>query len=172
MARRKVIFISGPMTGYEDYNRAAFHAAANELAGQGYVVLNPAVLPDGLAHDEYMQICLAMLEQADEIYVLDGWGRSKGAQREVQRAHALGLIMKFQSGCAAQVVMDKLYSDSQSIMTYGVQGMRRYFDNLSETYRRDMQTVGARKCREAVGYCDEFLMVLGGFEVTNAQNSN
>ncbi|EGO2557451.1 DUF4406 domain-containing protein [Escherichia coli] len=42
------IYIAGPMTGYPDYNRAAFNAKASELMAEGHIVLNPAVLPGGL----------------------------------------------------------------------------------------------------------------------------
>lgn len=38
------IYIAGPMTGYPDYNRAAFNAKASELMAEGHIVLNPAVL--------------------------------------------------------------------------------------------------------------------------------
>ena len=73
------VFISGPMTGIEDFNRAAFNDAALEISRRGHVALNPAVLPDGLLHREYMQICIAMLKVADAIYQLPGWEKSTGA---------------------------------------------------------------------------------------------
>ncbi|WP_149528154.1 DUF4406 domain-containing protein, partial [Escherichia coli] len=37
------IYIAGPMTGYPDYNRAAFNAKASALMAEGHIVLNPAV---------------------------------------------------------------------------------------------------------------------------------
>lgn len=46
------IYIAGPMTGYPDYNRAAFNAKASELTAEGHIVLNPAVLPGGLCQSE------------------------------------------------------------------------------------------------------------------------
>lgn len=67
------IYIAGPMTGYPDYNRAAFNAKASELMSEGHIVLNPAVLPGGLCQSEYMDICLAMVRSADAIYLLKGW---------------------------------------------------------------------------------------------------
>lgn len=65
------IYIAGPMTGYPDYNRAAFNAKASELMSEGHIVLNPAVLPGGLCQSEYMDICLAMVRSADAIYLLN-----------------------------------------------------------------------------------------------------
>jgi hypothetical protein len=46
------------------------------------VALNPAMLPAGLEHAEYMDICLAMIRSADTIYLLHGWEQSEGAQAE------------------------------------------------------------------------------------------
>ena len=36
------VYISGPMTGLPDCNRAAFDAAAKRLAEQGFFAVNPA----------------------------------------------------------------------------------------------------------------------------------
>ena len=53
------IYIAGPMTGYENYNRPMFNAVAQQMLSGGHVALNPATLPDGLSQREYMDICLA-----------------------------------------------------------------------------------------------------------------
>ncbi len=55
------IYIAGPMTGYENFNREAFHKAEEALKQEGHTVLNPAVLPDGLTQPHYMDICMAMI---------------------------------------------------------------------------------------------------------------
>ena len=96
-AKRKVVFISGLMTGLPDFNRAAFNAEAELLAALGFIVLNPAVFPDGLEHGQYMAMCLTMLEQADTIMLLEGWESSKGAVMEFNHARALQLPMMYQS---------------------------------------------------------------------------
>ncbi len=44
-----------------------------KLRCAGNIVLNPAVLPDGLSQQQYMSICIPMLMCADAIYLLDGW---------------------------------------------------------------------------------------------------
>jgi hypothetical protein len=77
--RKPVVFIAGPMSGHQDYNRAEFDAEASVLSDQGFTVLNPAILPDGLEHQQYLAITLAMLEQADSVFLLDGWEKA-GAQ--------------------------------------------------------------------------------------------
>ena len=87
----KIFYIAGPITGITDY-QSAFHAAAMFLREQGAVVLNPAVLPEGLkSHDAYMRITLAMLAEADAIAFLPGWLASKGSRMEHIRANELEL---------------------------------------------------------------------------------
>lgn len=90
-AHPKKIYIAGPMTGHEDFNRPAFNDADSVLSGCGNVILNPAILPDGLSQPEYMQICLAMVMCADAIYLLKGWENSKGAMAELSLAEKLNL---------------------------------------------------------------------------------
>lgn len=41
------IYIAGPMTGRENFNREAFNKEAERLTRHGHTVLNPASLPDG-----------------------------------------------------------------------------------------------------------------------------
>lgn len=95
--RKPVVFISGPMTGIDNYNRDVFHQEANQLRHFGFTVLNPAIFPDGLAHHQYLAMTLVMLEQADAIYLLEDWENSVGAQAEVIRARELNLMFLGQS---------------------------------------------------------------------------
>ncbi|WP_313411767.1 DUF4406 domain-containing protein [Atlantibacter hermannii] len=90
------IYIAGPMSGIEKFNRPAFQYEALRLSSEGYVVLNPATLPDGLTQSEYMDICLAMLRCADAIYMLRGWEQSAGARAENALAEKLELEIIFQ----------------------------------------------------------------------------
>lgn len=109
--RKPVVFIAGPMTGYQDYNRAEFDAEASVLSDRGFTVLNPAILPDGLEHQQYLAITLAMLEQADSVFLLDGWEKSRGAMQGFQRGRELGLVFMFQSWeTATLAIMHNRYS--------------------------------------------------------------
>lgn len=96
------MYIAGPMTGYKDFNRPAFNAFALKLSLDGHVVLNPAVLPDGLEQREYMDICCAMIRCADAIFMLRGWECSEGAVAEQALAKKIGLkiIMECQERAA------------------------------------------------------------------------
>ena len=87
----KKIYIAGPMTGYDNFNRDEFNSAAEKLTSKGHVALNPAILPDGLSQAEYMQICISMLQMCDGILLLKGWKKSAGARAEYALAKKLEL---------------------------------------------------------------------------------
>ena len=87
----KIVYIMGPMTGHVDFNRFAFNHSAFKLKQQGFTVLNPATLPDGLTELQYMDICLAMLRSANAVYALKGWQDSAGANVEMALAKKLKL---------------------------------------------------------------------------------
>lgn len=75
------IYIAGKITGDDGY-RAKFQEAAKNLEALGHVVLNPAILPAGLAEQDYMQITLAMLNAADMAVFLPDYQKSAGATIE------------------------------------------------------------------------------------------
>ena len=91
-----IIYIAGPMKGIENSNREAFYGAEILLTDAGHDVLNPAVLPDGLPDTAYMPICMAMLNQADAIYLLNGWKKSVGARAERLFAKRQGKLELFE----------------------------------------------------------------------------
>lgn len=85
------IFISGPMTGYPNWNKEAFDRAENRLRELGYDVFNPTWMQftEGWSHEEIMAIDLAALEKCDAVLQLDGWQESIGAQEEFEQAKRL-----------------------------------------------------------------------------------
>ena len=87
-------YIAGPMTGLPGLNYPAFHAAALCLRASGFEVLNPAenpVPPCGGTWLGYMRLGLAQLVQCDQVAMLPGWHRSRGARIEWLVAKLLGL---------------------------------------------------------------------------------
>ncbi|WP_233268176.1 DUF4406 domain-containing protein [Vibrio metschnikovii] len=91
MLKQKKIYIAGPMTGLPDFNKPKFFKTEFNLRCENYTVLNPAILPDGLEHHEYMEICLPMVRVSDAVYMLKGWENSKGANMEHDYARDIGL---------------------------------------------------------------------------------
>lgn len=88
------LYLSGPMTGLPEWNFPAFMAAAATLRAEGYEVRNPAEHFEGrtdLPRAEYMREDIAAVMASDQVCVLPGWERSKGARLEVAIAEELGL---------------------------------------------------------------------------------
>jgi hypothetical protein len=83
------LYISGPMSGYEDYNLPAFKDAEKVLRDAGYDVLNPADNPTQDCWEAYLRLDLAMVCRADGVAVLRDWQNSAGADAEVHVAHIL-----------------------------------------------------------------------------------
>lgn len=79
------IYLSGPITGIADYHQR-FEKAKVELVAAGYKnIVNPAEL-DGVInegkYEEYMSLCMSLLDMCDVVVMLPGWKESFGANRE------------------------------------------------------------------------------------------
>lgn len=89
---RMRVYLSGPMTGYPEHNKPAFHARAWEWRREGWDVFSPAEEPPGYTEanrPEYLKRDIRALLDCDAIAVLPGWQKSEGARMEVTVAKAL-----------------------------------------------------------------------------------
>lgn len=95
----KKVYISGAITGTDDYMER-FKRAEEKLTRAGYSVINPAKvnaqLPAETTYNEYMLMSFCMLDMCDCIYMLDGWQKSNGANKELKRAKDLNLDILYQ----------------------------------------------------------------------------
>jgi hypothetical protein len=89
MSTKKVVFISGPITGVDRYWEP-FEKAEDELTAQGFIALSPSRLPQGMTNDQYTRICQAMIDSADAVLFLPGYERSAGAMVEFYRTRYVG----------------------------------------------------------------------------------
>jgi Domain of unknown function (DUF4406) len=88
----KTIYISGPITGKRNLNRAAFESAASTVSGFGLTPVNPHDLckPEW-GWQQCMRKDVEELTKCDAILMLKGWRHSKGARLEMYIASELGL---------------------------------------------------------------------------------
>lgn len=91
----KRIYISGPMTGLCENNYPAFNAAAAKLRTEGWHVENPAEAIACDSWEVYMRLAIAQLVTCDAIYLLPGWGYSRGARIERALSKELGMELCF-----------------------------------------------------------------------------
>ena len=97
--KKKVIYISGKITGTSDY-ADRFSAVEDKLIAEGYEVLNPVREGKWLEHclepekptwAQYMKYDIATMMKADCIYMMHGWEQSKGAWVE----HFLARVLNY-----------------------------------------------------------------------------
>lgn len=86
MERSMILYLSGPITGVDNYQEI-FRTARGRLAAMGYKVINPAemigVLHEGASYEDFLDIDLALLAKADVLVQPPDWEGSRGANREL-----------------------------------------------------------------------------------------
>lgn len=94
------IYISGPMTGYENFNFAEFNKMENDiLINFDWVsVVNPVAISKKVeevkknpTYEDYLREDFRGLIDCDAVILLDGWRNSGGCQKEVSIARFLSI---------------------------------------------------------------------------------
>jgi len=93
------LYLSGAITGTTDYmNR--FHYAQRSLEEHGHTIINPAEinsrLPEDTTYEQYMKVCMVLLDMAEGIYMISGWEKSCGANRELGYALAKDKVVIYE----------------------------------------------------------------------------
>ena len=79
------VYISGPITGVENY-RDNFGEAELRFLAAGIIAINPAYMPEGLKYDDYFPTCYAQIAVSSAMCFLPGYSKSTGAAREAKKA--------------------------------------------------------------------------------------
>lgn len=101
------VYLAGPMTGIEDWNRPAFDTYAAELRDYGLTVVVPGELDDAedidslriggewrvpdTDYDRLLNRDLEIIDTVDAIVLLPGWSNSKGVEIERMYSKQKGL---------------------------------------------------------------------------------
>ena len=105
------VYLSGKITGDSNY-RQKFSTMTEELLSYGYVVFNPAVLPDGFEYSDYMALDLLILSRCDAIFLLRDWKKSSGARLEYEEAKRLGLQVLTEDDLKIRRTLNQLCEDT------------------------------------------------------------
>lgn len=112
-------YLSGPMTGYEEYNFPRFHEAAAHLRKIGFQVFNPAESFEGrtdISWTTYMEHDFEAILDSAAVIVLEGWEKSLGSVLEVVVAVSAGKsVFKF-TGAGNTKIMFRNTDDARNIV--------------------------------------------------------
>lgn len=95
------IYISGAITNNPNY-KEDFERAEDYLQReyQSADIINPALvnsfLQKSTTYEEYMKMSLCMVDMCDAIYMLHGWSKSCGANREYGYALAKNKVIMYE----------------------------------------------------------------------------
>ena len=95
------IYISGAITNNPNY-KEDFERAEDYLQREypSADIINPALvnsfLPKSTTYEEYMKMSLCMLNMCEAIYMLNGWDKSCGANREYGYAIANDKVVMYE----------------------------------------------------------------------------
>lgn len=95
LMKGRLVYILGPMSGIEDYNRPAFREATVVARRYGVRVVSPGELDErdpiiGDAWEDYLARDLAWVARAEVGLALPGWRNSRGARLETCVLNTLG----------------------------------------------------------------------------------
>lgn len=95
ISKHQTVYLSGPMTGLPDYNRAAFNMRAEAFQALGYSVNNPADISvthwTDKAYGFYFKRALRLMLESDVVYVFGDTSNSAGVQMELKVAEMAGM---------------------------------------------------------------------------------
>lgn len=101
------VYIAGRITGNAGY-KEEFAAARAFYERQGFTVLDPSAMPEGMEWADYARICAAMIDSADAVVLLPDWEMSPGARLEKAYAEYIrrGVIYHEEMADAGQTAPD------------------------------------------------------------------
>ena len=95
MQSKLKVYLSGPMSGYKEFNRPLFFRTAAELRVCGYEVVCPAEsdygLDDKRPWEEFLSKDIPLLITCGGLAVMHGWEQSRGSCFEILIGRILGL---------------------------------------------------------------------------------
>ena len=152
------IFISGPMTGFENYNFGKFNKVAARLIQAGYNVINPVNICKKFKQEEVIKSKeafdamvaeqqVAEREQCDAILLLDGWELSLGVRLELQTAIELKFQIFLEKDLSWLCDDDKESEEDQKVDSLHYESLRDKALDMAYTLRKiDQELSNAAQC--------------------------
>ena len=93
---KEIAYIFGAILNDPDH-KEKFARAEQKLRAEGYIVLNPTVLPQELPYGKCFPPCFGMIDVCDVMYGLTTWVISDGARREYFYGHSKQKKFRFEA---------------------------------------------------------------------------
>lgn len=144
---KSIVYLGGPMTGYENFNHDAFVKAAALLRDElDLAVHNPAKSfgsRKDLDPKQYLRHCQHMISESTAIIFLPGWTYSKGCTEEAYMAQALG-VPRF------TLVGDELIPDDDPLPTLAERtpNVSEWIDTMADEYDVELITLSDQRAAE------------------------
>ena len=88
------IYIAGKITDNPNF-KEEFKKAEEFLLKDWHSVMNPSTMNEGFTQEDYLHVCMAMVDVCDAVAFLPNWINSKGAHFEMGYAKAKGKAIRF-----------------------------------------------------------------------------
>ncbi len=170
------LYLAGPMTGIPQHNFPAFDAAAARLRLEGHEVISPTDLDRGMGYDAmktdddpspeilkkmFMADLTAVMYEVDEVALLPGWRKSKGACIEVALACMIGKRCWEVEG-EVQVSLHASTASGEAIQAVALERQRQ-IDGEGWSAEHDQKHYSGELAQAATCYCDSAGMYDNGF---------
>lgn len=83
--KNNTAYISGSISNDPNY-KEKFSLYESYLLQKDFIVMNPAVLPEGFEYKYYMNICFPMIDACEFFFILPDFNISEGSKIEIVRA--------------------------------------------------------------------------------------
>src|SRR5699024_676690 len=146
------IYLSGKMTGIENYNYNKFNLVAKALRESGCNVINPAEMKSEVNWEwkDYMKEAIKMMMDADVLFVLSGYETSVGANIEIELAEKLGIGVVYQSDFERELeVFSTIY---KGIIQYFNVSSQEELEQFTKDNPYDLKTVKLNQFLESLVY--------------------
>jgi len=146
------IYLSGKMTGIENYNYNKFNLVAKALRESGCNVINPAEMNSEVDWEwkDFMKEAIKMMMDADVLFVLNGYETSIGANVEIELAEKLGIGVVYQSDFERE--LEAFSTTYKGIIQYFNVGNQEELERFLKDNPDDLKTVRLNEFLESLVY--------------------
>lgn len=133
-----VAYLSGRINGDANYKKKFAHYQ-KLLEKHGYDVYNPALQPEGLTYDQYMERDLEMLDSADVVFFMPDWVLSHGCNIEWETAYRHDKEKVYLKPAKIWKIISKVLSFYAARKMKNISGKLNFNEQLAKCYEEQKE---------------------------------